>query len=495
MSQARAQHPGADAPLFFLPGFTQGPPGQPRGGAPYNDECGNAVITPLSYLGTATITGDNTGATDTEDFGNPNVWEAFTVDTCSTVIVEYCGTAPVFEVVYSILTIGCPGFESVQNNSLSFCDDGNARIRYEGLAAGTYYIPVLLWPGQAEGPYAITLTSEPCNLPPANDRCVDATIVPVVSSCVNGLIIGSNSTTLIDSSPACATSSSGFRDVWYRFNSGAEQSVTITVNPISMSDPGIEVRTACSGTLVFCGALQTSYSFPVTPGTEYRLRIFSNNDIGPGGTFSLCVQGAVPPICDGGTISLAGATAPLVLCAVDPPVALTLDGGGNVENALVLTNEADTIVALLPGGQLDPTLYPPGVYRVYGVSYDSFVSGLLPGAPLFDAFSLGTCIQWSDTFLTVTVDICTGVPAGPDGPAPFALVPTANGLVLYWQGGDGPVEVEVFGVLGELLTRRRWGAAHGGRLELEAPQAGAQPLFVRVRWPGGVAGERSVLLH
>lgn len=490
-----AQHPGSDAPLFFLPGFVHGVAAEPRGGAPYNDECANAAITPLSYLGSVTITGDNTGATDTEDFGNPNVWEAFTVDTCTTVVLEYCGTAPVFQVVYSIITIGCPGFESVQNNGLSFCDDGNARIRYENLAAGTYYVPVLLWPGQAEGPYTITLTSEPCNLPPANDRCVNATPVPVVTSCVNGLIIGSNSTTAIDSSPSCATSTSGFRDVWYRFNSGTEQSVTITVNPITMSDPGIEVRTACSGTLVFCGSLQTSYSFPVTPGTDHWLRIFSNNDIGPGGTFSLCVQGAAPPVCDGGTVSLAGATEPLVLCAVDAPVFLTQDAAGNVEDELVLTTEADTIVALLPGGELDPALYPPGIYRVYGVSYDGFASGLLPGAALFDAFALGTCFQWSETFLTVTVDICTALPDRADRTAPFRLANADDGLQLLWQAGDAPVDLELFGARGELIDRRRWNATQGARLQLGGPTGAVHPLFVRVQWPGGAAGERIVLVR
>ena len=56
-----------------------------RGGTPYNDLCQNAVVQTLPPDGSITITGDNTGATDTEDFGNPVSWEAFWMDTCATV--------------------------------------------------------------------------------------------------------------------------------------------------------------------------------------------------------------------------------------------------------------------------------------------------------------------------------------------------------------------------------------------------------------------------
>ena len=67
-----------------------------RGAAPPNDLCTGANIVAVPAGGTVTVTGDNTGSTDTEDFGNPNCWEAFSIDTCSTVTVSYCGTNPVF---------------------------------------------------------------------------------------------------------------------------------------------------------------------------------------------------------------------------------------------------------------------------------------------------------------------------------------------------------------------------------------------------------------
>jgi hypothetical protein len=486
-----AQHPGADAPLYRLPGFDPGLDARPRGGAPYNDECANAIVTPLPYLGTATITGDNTGATDTEDFGNPNVWEAFTIDTCSTVTVEYCGTAPAFQVVYSILILGCPGLESVQNSGQTLCADGNASIRYENLEAGTYYVPVLLWPGQAEGPYTIVITSAACDLPPLNDRCVNAQPVPVVPDCATGTVQGSNSTTAFDTTPSCATSTGGFRDVWYSFDSGNNTVVTITVSPGTISDPGIEVRTVCGGAVVFCGALETTYVVPVLPNTSYRLRVFSNNDIGPGGSFGLCVQAGAASVCDGGTVALVEGTDPLVLCTADEPVVFTLEGDGTATERLVLTDEGDTIVAVLQGGVVDPALLVPGIYRVHGVSYDGDAVGLDAGALLADVTATGTCIARSDTFRTVVVEICTGLPSTA-GPAAFAVVHAGGRVLLCWQAPDASVDMELFGVRGELLARQRWTATRGAVLEVDALPLVSAPLFVRACWPGGAFSRRVI---
>ena len=471
--------------LLALPGFQPGHTAAPRGGAPYNDECANAVITPLPYLGTVSISGDNTGGTDTEDFGNPNVWEAFTIDTCSTVTVEYCGTDPVFSIVYSILIIGCPGLESVQNSGDTLCADGNALIRYQNLEAGTYYLPVLLWPGQAEGPYTITLTSTPCDLPPPNDRCVNALPVPVVAACAGGTVQGDNSTTEFDTSPSCATSTSGFRDVWYSFDSGDNTEVTITVDPQTMSDPGIEVRTVCGGSVVFCGALETSYVVPVAPNTSYRLRVFSNNDLGAGGSFQLCVQAGAAPACDGGTVVSGVAEDPLVLCTVDAPVVFTLEGEGTATERLVLTTDADTIVSVLSGGVVDPAQLIPGTYRVHGLSYDGDAIGLDAGSALAEVTATGACILWSDTFRTVVVEICQGVDAAGAGTAPVIATMEEEDLLLTWRQADADVLLEVFGMRGELLHAQRWRAARSSTARMRLPGPASAPVVVRASWPGG----------
>jgi hypothetical protein len=471
--------------LLALPGFQPGHTAAPRGGAPYNDECANASITPLPYLGTVSISGDNTGGTDTEDFGNPNVWEAFSIDTCSTVTVEYCGTDPVFGIVYSILIIGCPGLESVQNSGDTLCTDGNARILYANLVAGTYYLPVLLWPGQAEGPYTITLTSTPCDLPPVNDRCVNALPVPVVADCASGTVQGNNSTPAFDTAPSCATSENGFRDVWYSFDSGDNTEVTITVDPLTMSDPGIEVRTVCGGSVVFCGALETSYVVPVAPNTNYRLRVFSNNDLGAGGSFLLCIRAGASPACDGGAVVSGAVDDPMVLCTVDAPVVFTLEGEGTATERLVLTTEADTIITVLIGGVVDPSLLLPGTYRVHGLSFDGDVVGLEPGTALTDVTSTGACILWSDTFRTVVVEICQGVDAASASTAPVIATLEEDDLLLTWRQAEADVLLEVFGMRGELLHAHRWRAARSSTERVRLTGPANAPILVRASWPGG----------
>ncbi len=339
------------------------PPADSRGGTPPNDLCANAVITALPYLGSATVTGDNTGATDTEDFGNPNAWEAFTIDTCSTVTVSYCGTQPVHGVVYSILIIGCPGLESVQNNGDSLCPDGNAVIRYENLAAGTYYVPVLLMPGTSEGPYTITFTSEDCDLPPLNDRCSTAQSLTVVHQCGNGSFTpGNNANTVIDSPPTCASSTTGFKDVWYVFDSGDNTEVTITIDPGTMTHTGVEVRTNCNaGSQVFCATDDTSYTVSILPNTAYRVRVFTNRDLGLPGTFGICISSpTAAAICDGGALFFANGDTSLMVCAsalgVESIDIITSSGENYI---LLVTDTTGQILSVSTNGSVDLTVIDP----------------------------------------------------------------------------------------------------------------------------------------
>src|SRR5690606_12040324 len=90
----------------------------------------------------ATITGDNTGASpDCASFPGNNAWEAFTINECSNVTLDYCGTSPAFENAWLNLAIGCPcaSFTPAGTWETSSCGDGNVSITWLGLPAGTYY--------------------------------------------------------------------------------------------------------------------------------------------------------------------------------------------------------------------------------------------------------------------------------------------------------------------------------------------------------------------
>ena len=442
-----------------------------RGGAPYNDLCQNAVVNVLLPDSSVTITGDNTGATDTEDFGNPVSWEAFAIDTCTTVTVSYCGTDPLFELVYSILIVGCPDFiANVQNNGTASCDDGNTVITYESLPAGTYYVPVLLAAG-AEGPYTITIVSDVCDTPPLNDICANAEMLAVVQDCALGTVAGNNANAVINSAPPCAVTGSQFQDVWYQFDSGTDTSVIITLDPGSIGDIGVEVRDACAGTSVFCAVGDTAYTVPVQPGTNYRVRVFSNNDFGFGGTFGICVT-SPPGTCEAGEVELVGGGTMITACTTGDPFGFTHSTPGIGQQAFVLTDELDTIVWILFGNSVNPADHPPGLYHLWGFAGEGEVTGFFPGSPLNGIGGAG-CHDVSDGFVTVIIDICQGLQSTGDLDGDFTVMTTPEGPFMWWSGPGRTIDVELYDARGALLSRTSVGA-HPGQVLGVTPR-GAPP--------------------
>ncbi|HQV52654.1 MAG: T9SS type A sorting domain-containing protein [Flavobacteriales bacterium] len=132
-------------------------------GVPANDQCTGAVVQNLSIGGSVTFNGDNTGALDTEGFGIPQVWEAFTITDCAFLTLDYCGTTPAFENLFINLSVGCPGIDAIINTGYenTSCVDGNYTVQYQYVPAGTYYYPVLM-DATATGPYTINVSAVAC---------------------------------------------------------------------------------------------------------------------------------------------------------------------------------------------------------------------------------------------------------------------------------------------------------------------------------------------
>jgi hypothetical protein len=480
---AFSQWTGGPLTMFATPAAAhQRPAADHRGGPPPNDLCVNAIITSLPYLGNATVSGDNTGATDTEDFGNPNAWEAFTIDTCSTVTISYCGTQPVHGVVYSILIIGCPGLESVQNNGDSLCADGNAVIRYENLAAGTYYAPVLLMPGTSEGPYTITFTSEACDLPPLNDRCSTAQPLTVVNQCgVGAFTPGNTANTVIDPPPSCASSTLGFKDVWFVFNSDGNSEVVITIDPVTMGHTGVEVRTTCTaGSQIFCGSEDTSYVVPVQTDTEYRVRVFTNRDLGLPGTFGICISSpTAPPLCDGGELGFMNGDGSLTVCqtalGVEPIDISTTSGETYI---LVVADTNGLIISNSATGSVDLSGLMPGAYEVWGVSYAGDIVGASPGSALSGITSSGSCLAFSATPLNVLVEICQGVPHDAEA-LTLLMIPGPDGrsLDLLWRDAAMRAQLRVLDMRGGVVLEAARRMNNGDQWSVPLPPSCAAGLY------------------
>jgi hypothetical protein len=128
-----------------------------------NDDCENVTPVTLTDGVPVTFTGDNSTATHECDlFGGAHTWHAFTLDTTMNVTLDYCTTDPAFGNCWLNLALGCPCSSITGSGEYNYddCSDGNITITWDALGTGTYYYPVLLDTGVAEGPYTLHVVGE-----------------------------------------------------------------------------------------------------------------------------------------------------------------------------------------------------------------------------------------------------------------------------------------------------------------------------------------------
>jgi hypothetical protein len=167
----------------------------------------------------------------------------------------------------------CPSTPGVQG---SVCDDGDANTVNDVISAQCT-----------------------CAGAPFNDACADATALPVQipANCPANATAGNNSNSTQDGAlPQCAVSGP-LGDVWYTFNSGANEHVMITLDHGNMASWGFALYNACTGADLLCAQAPTApLDVQVAPGTEYLVRVFSEQLQGGGGAFSLCVSNGLNTI-------------------------------------------------------------------------------------------------------------------------------------------------------------------------------------------------------
>ncbi len=166
-----------------------------RGTGPVNDLCSSVTPQALSVGGSVSFSGNNTGATITNDFevgsvleglGFATVWHAVTTTACTNITVAYCGSAAGFKLNYwQIITTACPTGDAsyilLSSKDTTSCTDNQATITYNALAPGTYYIPVLTDEANGVvGDYTINVSAQAGACPPLNNECAGA--IPVAAS-------------------------------------------------------------------------------------------------------------------------------------------------------------------------------------------------------------------------------------------------------------------------------------------------------------------------
>ena len=283
--------------------------------APPNDLCSSVTATALTVGSPITFTGDNTGATFTNDYavgsqletlGLASVWHAFTTTECSNLTISYCGTDPAFLDFWIVLATACPADELLFNSSFNTtdCVDGNGTIYFTGVPAGTYYLPVMNNPDPmalAVGPYTIEVSAEACATPPANDECAGAIGLDVNITCepTTGDVQGGT-----ESLPAIVCNTfTGIAndDVWYSFvATGPNETISVTgsasldaVVELFEGACGSPVSIACADATV-AGELEEIVMGSLVEGTTYFVRVYDYQAGYPlTTTFDICIVGDI----------------------------------------------------------------------------------------------------------------------------------------------------------------------------------------------------------
>ncbi len=157
---------------------------------PDNDMCEDVTPVTLSEGTPVTFTGDNHCATHQCDFfDDGHTWHAFTIPTAGNVTLDYCSTSPAFGNAWLNLSIGCPctDFTVGADFNTVDCGDGNVSMTWSGLAAGTYYYPVMKDPANsADGPYTLhvvySTVAEYCDASGGCDEYISRVAVGVIDN-------------------------------------------------------------------------------------------------------------------------------------------------------------------------------------------------------------------------------------------------------------------------------------------------------------------------
>ncbi len=310
-----------------------------------NDLCSSVTLDVLAVGATIVWTGDNTGATIANDYtpgsileglGKPSVWHAFTTTVCTDIKVEYCGTNPAFTTYLNILATTCPAsnaFLVTQLYNTIECGDGNPTLYFNNVPGGTYYFPIWMEAGAAEGPYTVTLSAAVCSGNTAvNDGCSTGT--PDVLA-VGGSLILSGDVTLATSTGDFAAGSPylGAPVVWHSFTTTECANVALNYcgeDPVWTNTFGFLTRDCPGSDLVYfstynntdCAEGNRTYIYnQLAAGTYYVPVLLDPNDNAVG-TYDLelsaaacptaptyydfCSQVLYQPLAEGASLSLIG---------------------------------------------------------------------------------------------------------------------------------------------------------------------------------------------
>ena len=303
---------------------------------------------------------------------------------------------------------------------------------------------------------------------PVNDNCVSAIAVAInlAADCPANATAGDNTYATEDGTESsCEDVGATTLDVWYTFNSGENTTVVINFTNVSMEDWAIVVWDGCAGNEILC-AIQPDQPIELTTdvNTDYVVQVYSNPTFGVGGEFTLCLTGDAPTVvCDGGSVQTSDGHFAVDVCqdAVADIIDFTTTSLSAENYTYLLTDESNTVIAQLVGGTLDFNSAALGTYRVWGISHNGALVGAEPGNLATEITTDGSCLDLSDNYVQVNVEICDGI--GSADASAWNLFPNpGNGdFSIVYNGSDVFATLEVVDMEGRIVHQQRQAVVKG----------------------------------
>lgn len=518
------------------------------GSVAVNDNCASVTAEALAVGGSLTLSGDNTFATSSGDFaagspyaGAPVVWHAFTTTECAKVTLSYCGLDPVWTNSFGFFARDCPAsdlvFFSTYNNT--DCVDGNRTYIFNQLAAGTYYVPVLLDVNDnAEGPYDLLLEAEACpSTPTYSDFCPQVQYQPLaVGGSLN--LIGDNTTATATGDFDVSSPFNGAPVVWHGITLTECANISVAycgLDPVWGNTFGfLAVECPVVSPILFttfnntdCAEGNRTYFFNnVQPG-NYLIPVVrdeANNAVGP---YSLVVTAVSCPVVPPANNDCGNVTAQ----TLDVGTSLTFTGDNT--NA---TSTGDFV----PGS---PFVAAPVVWHAFTTSECvdlllaycgqdpawgntfGFLATTCPGDVLtyFSTLSTSACGDGNTTYyfndlpagtyympvlrdgangsigpysVAVTAENCLFLGLGPTEASAITVRPNPNNGQLFIDHlPEANLLVEVFDATGRSVHGRRCDAALGSTLEIDLMGRIAPGVYTIVLTGTHTRAEQRFLVH
>ena len=261
-----------------------------------NDECINAITIACSDVVAGstsnatvdTLTAPTCGVITVEASG---VWYKI-IGTGELITLSTCSDAN-YDTRLSIYNGDCSNLSCVAaNDDQSGCTGYTSEASFTSVIGTEYFVLVHGYSSGDVGEFNLTVTCSPaCTPVPANDDCATSQNLALTlpGTCVPTTGTNQCASAAFDN-PACDPFGT-IQDVWYSFNSGNVNSVSMDLALGTATDINYAIYDNCGGTQTNCNSTSAAGNniINVNPSTDYFVRIW-NAGGADAGDFTICLE-------------------------------------------------------------------------------------------------------------------------------------------------------------------------------------------------------------